>query len=179
GENRNLDIISTPVTSTVAASFAKAAEAQGELIRRTALGIDGTSNEVSQVKVAQYLSRDLSDGDIDGRQTIFNVASNIADADVPTNNLAKMIGVVKAQEATVAFEVVTDQLSVTRSNGNQIAASDVKTNLSTSLAAMVNKNGEPNINPSDMIDNCSADIFFIEIPPELVMNSHEQDTKNY
>ncbi|MBF0424187.1 MAG: SUMF1/EgtB/PvdO family nonheme iron enzyme, partial [Magnetococcales bacterium] len=103
--------------------------------------MNGTSNiEDFQTSLVRHLGTDLSDGKIDARKSVGGVVSDMTDAETPQNKLAKLTGVVKTHEATVVLETATNQLAVTRKNGEEIPASTVKTTLATNMAAMVNRN---------------------------------------
>ncbi|MEO5370730.1 MAG: hypothetical protein H7833_11735 [Magnetococcus sp. DMHC-1] len=152
GEDSNLDIITSRITAKIAASFTKASEAEGELIRRTALSVNGTSNiEDFQTSLVRHLGTDLSDGKIDARKSVGGVVSDMTDAEAPQNKLAKLTGVVKTHEATVVLETATNQLAVTRKNGEEIPASTVKTTLASNMAAMVNRNEVTQTTPAEML----------------------------
>ncbi|MBF0136080.1 MAG: hypothetical protein HQL65_07555 [Magnetococcales bacterium] len=151
GEDGDLDIITSRITAKIASSFTKASEAEGELIRRTAMSMNGTNNiEDFQGSIVRHLGTDLSDGKIDARKSVGGVVSNMTDAEAPQNKLAKLTGIVKTHEATVVLETATNQLAVTRKNGEEIPASTVKTTLATNMAALVNRNEGTQVTAAEM-----------------------------
>ena len=123
------DPLGTPIISDNLASYMRASEAAGELVRRIA----GTSSS-DQNLVFAALGKDLMDGSLDGKQN----GTDLSSTDLPSGlTPTELVAKASLQSAIISAEVVGGALEVTKNNGTKISSSEVQEKFQSSMKMVV------------------------------------------
>ena len=142
-EDDDFDPLTTKITSNNLASSLKASEAAGELVRRIA----GTNAE-NQALIFSALGKDLADGDLDGKQDDANLPSASLPKDVSPN---EFVASTSLQSAIISAEVVSNNLEVTKNNGNKMTSSKVQSRMQASMEVVA-----PSLSDSEAASKLSS-----------------------
>ncbi|MEO5368254.1 MAG: hypothetical protein H7831_18245, partial [Magnetococcus sp. WYHC-3] len=135
-QNSDVNPLTTDLNSTTAAARIRADEAVAEMARRVAGAGNGTRLEA----YFSALGEDISDGSLDGSR---------AGSTLSTNNTAslglsgpQMATLSQVATSTLVGELLSNNLTITLSDGTRANASDVQANLAAGIAAVVSGAGE-------------------------------------